>query len=515
MKKIIYCIAWTACIACNDLLDVKPENAVTYTNFFQTEKDLGQANAELYARLREIYFVYSRANPHDIIGLRYDAQNAYSAYPDELKNLLPQAFKEQGGLSWSYHYAAIFQANLILDNLHRATDVPDERIAFYAGHAHFVKGLAYHEIARRWGDAPVPTTTRSIETLGRSPAAEVIDTARTNALKAFVLLKPYEEQVDHRGEPTYKYYGHRAAAAALLANIHAWNAGRTGNMEEYKETDRYCSMIINGELGSFRMEEDPEAVCLNKGTTYPSSESLFELVNYPLDFNGGFTTGHYHVGIGFHMGDTYSWGAFPFNPLDDQEEQNQYFNYYLLANASVKEIWGANDKRRQAYFYNFDYYNEKWGDDGYAFPYFWREVVVDPAWNEIVNLLGNRIFWRLADLRLLRAEARCRAGLPGAEEDLNAVRTRANADLYPAAGDAEGLQMAIFREREKELFFDGERYYDIIRNGYYRLPGMISEAFERLSDADVQGGALHVPVSDEVFESNTRMRRNPFWLSRW
>ena len=495
---------------------MKPENAVTYTNFFQTEKDFGQANAELYARLREIYFTYSRQNPHDVIGLRYDAQNAYGVYPDELKSLLPQAFKEQGALSWSIHYAAIFQANLILDNLYRAVDVPDGRLDFYAGHAHFVKGLVYYEIARRWGDAPVPTTTKEIQTLGRTPAVELLDTARANARKAFDLLNPYREQVDHRGVPTYKLYGHKAAAAALLANIHAWRAGRFGLTADYEETNRYCSMIINGELGDFRLEDSPEEVCVNKGADgLLSNESVFELVNLAADFNGGFTTGHYHIGIGYHMGDTYSYGAFPFNPLEDQEEQNKYFNYYLLNNATVKAIWDADDKRRQAYFYKFDFYNAKWGDDEPAYPYFWRQVVVDPSWNEIVNLLGNRIFWRLADLYLLRAEARCRANLPGAADDLNIVRNRANAAPYPAPGDNQGLQMAIFREREKELFFDGERYYDIIRNGYYRLPGMISEAFEQLTDDDVQGGALYVPVSDDVFTNNTKMRRNPFWLSRW
>ena len=142
---------------------------------------------------------------------------------------------------------------------------------------------------------------------------------------------------------------------------------------------------------------------------------------------------------------------------------------------------------------------------------------MDAAWvpAEMINVDGNKIFWRLAEIYLLRAEARCRANLPGAEDDLNYVRNRAHAKIYPADTDTEGLQMAIFREREREMFFDGERYYDIVRNGYYNFPGMISETFEKLSEQDVKDGALYVPIMDTEMQRNTLMRQNPYWLARW
>ena len=154
---------------------------------------------------------------------------------------------------------------------------------------------------------------------------------------------------------------------------------------------------------------------------------------------------------------------------------------------------------------------------GYAYPYFWRKPLLDAAWvpAEMINVDGNKIFWRLAEIYLLRAEARCRANLPGAEDDLNYVRNRAHAKIYPADTDTEGLQMAIFREREREMFFDGERYYDIVRNGYYNFPGMISETFEKLSEQDVKDGALYVPIMDTEMQRNTLMRQNPYWLARW
>ena len=65
------------------------------------------------------------------------------------------------------------------------------------------------------------------------------------------------------------------------------------------------------------------------------------------------------------------------------------------------------------------------------------------------------------------------------------------------------------------MFFDGERYYDIVRNGYYTLPGMISEVFEQLTEQDVKDGALYVPIMDTEMQRNTLMRQNPYWLARW
>ena len=85
---------------------------------------------------------------------------------------------------------------------------------------------------------------------------------------------------------------------------------------------------------------------------------------------------------------------------------------------------------------------------------------------EFVNFDVNKIIWRLADLILLRAEARVHLGnTGGAEQDLWKVQRRSKAVEY-TDGD---LQLAIFREREKELIFEDHRYFDVMRNeGYYK-----------------------------------------------
>lgn len=244
MKKLLYVIyGLLLCTSCNNILDVQPENAVTYKNFFQNEDDVHSVYVQMYANLRDVYYGFFTMQPQDKIGLRYDAKNTSPyEYEEELKHLSVSAFKSLL-ISWRAYYDAIFQANFMLDNLYRA-HLSKDRENFYVGHANFVKGLMYYEIARRWGNAPIPIDSESSEALGRSEASVVLDTAAANALRAYNLLAKYDEAVDVNGKTVSKYYAHKGAAAALLANIYAWKGGIFNDMDAYKEAEKYCTLII-------------------------------------------------------------------------------------------------------------------------------------------------------------------------------------------------------------------------------------------------------------------------------
>ena len=110
------------CCSCGDMLDVEPEIAVTYTNYFQNEQDVHKTYIDMYAKIREVYFQY-QLQPHHKMGLVYDQCNEYYSYANELKSLSVEAFKKVAGTSWILHYNVIFQSNLILDNLYRVQDL--------------------------------------------------------------------------------------------------------------------------------------------------------------------------------------------------------------------------------------------------------------------------------------------------------------------------------------------------------------------------------------------------------
>ena len=106
----------------------------------------------------------------------------------------------------------------------------------------------------------------------------------------------------------------------------------------------------------------------------------------------------------------------------------------------------------------------------------------------------------------------CTFGEASAVNDLNRIRKRAGLDDYDGRTDSESLRREIFLERERELFGEGQRYYDAVRNGYLKE---LSDEYGALTDTDIKNGALYLPVnSNTLLEKNPLMTQNTYWLWR-
>ena len=128
------------------------------------------------------------------------------------------------------------------------------------------------------------------------------------------------------------------------------------------------------------------------------------------------------------------------------------------------------------------------------------------------------MYWRLADIILLRAECYNKLGQTDlAIADLNTIRNRAGAEAYPSIYDDGDLKKAIFKKREKELFGENdERYYDIIRNNY--ILEELHGKFQTLTANDIQNGALFLPIPSNAYSdrdgkvTNTMIRQTIYWM---
>ena len=61
---------------------------------------------------------------------------------------------------------------------------------------------------------------------------------------------------------------------------------------------------------------------------------------------------------------------------------------------------------------------------------------------------------------------------------------------------------------------EGQRYYDVIRNGNDYIRRELSEGFAELSDTDIANGAIYLPVPKTAFKDNDLMMQNRYWLSK-
>jgi hypothetical protein len=512
MKKILIYLFFLPLFSCDDFLTVESENDVTYYSYFKTEQDVESIITTMMAQEIALWGPTMEAyvGEFDVAALPCD-----DYHDEDKRNLALSAFPVAGGRSWSTYYTLIGHADMLLDNSFRFEGITRERKEFWLGQANFIKALCYFEIARVWGDAPIVPNSEYAEQLGKSPVKEVLEKAIECAEKALI-LPTHDKLVDSQGKAlTSKQYASLGTVKTLLANIYAWMGGLYGEKTYWEKAEQYASDVIGGECGVYRLEPTIDLLLSRTlGKERTSDETIFgiEVSSKDFDYTGIRWLECLYPGI---LLCTYP----EFDARPDQVEYG--FPKYINARISVETVENMfpeeEDARRDLYWYNLgtqelDTITHE--ISSWAYFYKWHDVIrstIKGNEGEVQNVEGNRVIWRLADLKLLRAECRARLKMPTATEDLDDVRERAGLDKYTGSTDSEVLRREIFNERERELFGEGQRYYDIVRNGYLDC---LSKAYQDLTEKDIANGALYMPVSERAFKNNELMTQNKYWLWR-
>ena len=505
---------------CKEWIDFKPENSVTFENAFETEKDI---EAALLGTEQSV-----RANM-TINNLRPRSRGFYSDYrqtghTDLLSKDLSLGFYES---DWGERYNVIASANVTLPYLDEV-EMPQERRDFYRGCIAFFKAFAYLEIVCWWGDCVLVRDEVEMEPVGKTSWPQVIDYAIAQAREAVRLLPEWDELRDSDGNAvTHRARPCKGAANAVLAYLCAWKAGckymAQPNERDYDEealwraSDSACSAIIN-RPDIYALESTPEDVCTRTfvdGGKECVYESVFHGYGPELDV---LYLQYNLVSFGSY------YESYPVIPGDYPGDIRGEATEYKILNTTVRTMFEEytiggktrHDLRRDAWFYNFEEMEQL--DEsitgGYAYPYKWRYARVSTEeWNagEFINFDQNKIWFRLADIYLLRAECQARLNnRDGAIADLNKIRERAGAKLYEESEYGGDLRYAIFKEREKELLMEGYRYLDVLRNGYYKTE--LYGGFRDVSEQDIIDGVFFNAVSSVEFIDNPLMRQNTYWL---
>lgn len=278
------------------------------------------------------------------------------------------------------------------------------------GEAHFIRALAYFNLVRSWGGVQLqlnPTT--DLSTLGsikRSTAAETYGQILQDLNIAENLLPADDASTRNLAQ--------RSTIQAFRAKIRLY-AGQFDQVEE----------DANRVIGNSKYEL---VQSFNQFFQSPflSKESIFELS--ATANNTGVSATPWLPASGTPR------GSYEYRPTNE---------IILLLNDPAKggdrsSLLGTR------------------GNDVYVSLYHTISPNVNPAY-----------VLRIADIYLVRAEARVRKSNPdleGAIADLNAVRSRANADLFPENNtDVQQILQAIWDERRIEFAFEADRWYDLVR----------------------------------------------------
>lgn len=487
MKRIFqYMILAVGCMmtfaACNDeFLNRTPHDQMTDANFWQTEAHVESVANTFTSALQGKYWL----NITEIM-----ADSAPWAVTTAFRTIGAGNFTtetSQINSLWVTAYTGIGRVNYFLNNFHRADGKVDEKVlARYEAEAYFYRAYNYWVLTTYFGDVPYITDELNVEApdvyRGRDPRATVIANI-TKDLEDHYLNLP-EHIVAASAE-----FGRvsQCAALALLSRIYLYNEmyAEAVNAAERAMANSYHQLYSTGNpdedyVNLFNYTGRASRNALNKetllafvynydlGESARTSHNLSRECWVPGDYARFVPTNS--MIEAYLTKDGEIWDPSAVNTYEDvfKDRDPRMVQSILAPNTPWEggksgDLLSTDDK-----IYTYPLLtNNKTAAMTYS-GYYMRKYVEPSTVKYVTHDDNDLIMLRYAEVLLNYAEAKERLGSltqTDLDNSINLLRDRVGMvhmkiDDLPAGSD---IRAEIQRERRVELFFEGHRYFDIIR----------------------------------------------------
>ncbi|MBS1660373.1 MAG: RagB/SusD family nutrient uptake outer membrane protein [Bacteroidetes bacterium] len=477
MKKIVYIaalIAITGLSCSKKFIELTPISSVSTESLYKTDKDFSDALTGAYSLLRDQYQSFWQFDlPSD---------DARHQWPSEdillrLDNYTYQNNEDFFYSTWGNYYGVIFRVNTILDKIAKADAAVITNKNRYIGEAKFLRALCYFDLVRIFGDVPKVTTAISDAEALKTPR-EKVETIYTD-----VILKDLQ---DAAGALPPKYTGAdlgratAGAATALLGKAYLTKKDFPNAETTLKKvTTMGYSLLPNyADLWDYSKDEH-------------HSEYIFDI--------------EYETGI--QQGSVYTNMFFPrFTPAADFYQVYGGTGDSYNPSNGLFTIFESGDKRAAITASNgftdkngvFQSLNGSAGAKTMTLKY------ITP-----VSISGDsKANWkviRYGDVLLMLAEALNENNKTSeAITYLNMIRTRAGVSVYTTMTQAS-FRTSIYLERRRELSFEGQRWFDLVRTGL---------AFSTLQSLGMKDYMVLFPVplaQIQIVNNKSIFAQNPGW----
>jgi hypothetical protein len=398
--------------SCSKFVTVDPPaNALVNENVFQDEATANAAMVNLFEKFMTNTNSFVNGGNSLYTGLSGDELELTSTQPElnEIYSNNIQASNIVVYSIWEQLYKVIYQSNSIQRGLLNSSSIAEAKRAQLLGEARFVRAYSYFQLVQLFGPVPLllDPDYRSNATAVRQAKEQVLSQIVSDLEYANGQLA-----VDFSTSKGERVRPNRYAAKALLAQVYLYQ-------ENWTKAAGYATEIID-QTELFQLAEDPSKVFLPD-----AMEAIWQLKPVVPNQNTG------PADLYVYSSNVPQWATLDSNLVNAFEE---------------------GDQRKQDWIYPYDFQGHTYFQ---PFKYKYRSPEDGIEYLQL---------FRLAEQLLIRAESRAHAGdLAGALSDLNAIRSRAGLEEVNGL-DAEGLLLAIFRERRVELFVEnGQRWYDLKR----------------------------------------------------
>lgn len=564
--------------SCNDFLTVHPTNQITEEEFFQDKNDLQNAVAGCYRQEidlvgKMIIWGEARSDNFDLSTEDYTNMRNYMN-----ANLL----EDNSIVSWDGFYTAIGYCNNVLkhgpDVVNRDLSFSEEDWKPIEAEMKALRALNYFYLVRSFRDVPFNFDACSTDKealamkIPQSPAQVVLDTLINDldSVKDNGMLQ-YGNTLYDKGRFT------KWSIYTLLADLYLWRASKNASPDsvakypdrsgdgyasqsarDYAKVIEYCDVVINHYLeeydkahtgfGQIQEEDETNPYHLNKidirnSTTdvmddvyqtlfsaTNSDEGIFEL-QFDADKNQNSALYSYNGGVGLYT----------------TSNTNTYTGRFV-GSAACQSV-GDDLDNTSALYAKTD--TRRWESLVYTeagqrvFPigkYVYESLVHDNledntegATNTKKTVLGsaNWIIYRLSDVLLMKAEALNylyddQAHRQQALDLVSTILYRSNPTVtdenkklsITSYDTRDNMGALILRERRREFFAEGKRWYDLVRmaeregsttNMLSLLLTKYSSNSSAIKAKTSTLSSLYNPIYKSEMDVNPYLVQNPAW----
>ncbi|MGJ1264865.1 RagB/SusD family nutrient uptake outer membrane protein [Sphingobacterium spiritivorum] len=439
----------TLSTSCNKFLDRDPMGQIAQDQFFNSETN---ANAAVLGAYRTMMNSFSFGQSIVIVPEFSAGHVRHSASFPEYQNFAEhkiQAINPWTANMWQAVYATINAANQIIEEVPNMTPamITGEKKNIFVGEAKFIRALNYFFLVRAFNKVPLKLTyTKEGDNFDIPESGkEAIYTQIVNDLTEAVAALP---QANPNTGDAAKGRASYWAAKALLAKVYLYQAAFTN---DYKKAADLANEIIT--TAGFGLVTDFSTIW----TTQNTNEAIFE-----IQFDDQAT-----------------------NPLAAVANDNASVLFFAK-DSTIQDLYSPQDKRRA-------FTVKKGSKNNYfmgKFPNF------SPASQNLTVI-------RLAEIYLIHAEAQARVDnsvSTAAYNSLKAVQDRAGVTVpISTYSNLEAFITAVQEEKEKELMFEGETWFD------YSRTKLALRKYDTLTDERY----LLYPIPSAQIALGTGLTQNP------
>ena len=510
------CGAAAALTACNDFLTIYPTDRIVAEDFWKKKADVDQMVDGCYLSMID-YSVQERAIMWG--AYRSDELVKLNDYNDNtLDNISAVILLPTNRYAkWNNFYKVINNCNIVLNH---APEVMVEDPEFTEGDYQVVKAqmlalrsLCYFYLVRAFRDVPYTTQSYEDDSQVDLVPQSAPDIVLQHCLDDLNEARMYIMRSGSYGRNDWRNWGYmtRDAVHALMADIYLWRASMTHDSGDYRQAIAFSDSVINAKDAYYKLyherditeqkedryhlEDGDDAFytifCPSQGNSHESilewqyngiNNSNTALENYY--YESGNEDSHAQTGI-LMASAIFNTTATNANTTDAQkiymskndyrfwnnvyeannEEAQQLAVRKMVATSDISDITARNVGETKSNNRNFKEFRQNW------------------------------IVYRLTDVMLMKAEALTETAANDSDEvalkqAFDLVQAVNKRSMHKNANDTlkfdnfkskSDMELLVLTERERELCFEGKRWFDLMRYCYRHMEGV--NIHQRLADS--------------------------------